>query len=61
MLSLVTSWKRRVVDDVFLRNVLPSLGSATQSTLAVEDQSGYMNVCFHFLGLKELVVLFSPL
>ena len=49
MLSLVTSWMRRMADDVLLRNVLLNLCSATQVTLAVKDQSCYVNVSFHFL------------
>ena len=48
-----------MADDVLLRNVVPNLCSATQGTLAVKDRSCYVGVTFHFLGSKELVVLFS--
>ena len=50
MLSLVTSWMRRMADDFLLRNVLPILCSATHSTFAVNDPSCYVNVSFHLLG-----------
>ena len=58
MMSLVTSWMRRMADDVLLRNVLPNLGSATRGTLEVKDQSYYVSVSSHLLGLKKLIVLF---
>ena len=60
MLSLLTSWKRRMTDDVLLRTVLPNLCSANRGTLAVKDQSCYVSVSFHFLGKKKLIFLFSP-
>ena len=50
-----------MADDVLLRTVLPNLGSATQGTFGVKDQSCYVSVAFHLMGYKELVVLFSPL
>ena len=53
MLSSVTCWMRRMADDVLLRTVLPSLCSATQGTFAVKDQSCYVSVAFHLLGIKR--------
>ena len=48
---LVTSWMRRMADDVLLRNILPNLCSASQGTLAVNGQSCYVNFySFHLLG-----------
>ena len=41
MMSLVTSWMKKMADDVLLRSVLPNLCSATQGTLAVKDQPWY--------------------
>ena len=49
-MSLVTSWMRRMADDVLLRNFLPNMCSATQGTFAVKDQSCYISVSSHFLG-----------
>ena len=47
-MNLVTSWMRRMADDILLRNVLLHLCSATQGTLAVKDQSCYVRVSFTF-------------
>ena len=49
-----------MADDVLLRTVLPNLGSVTQGTFAVKDQSCYVSVAFHFLVTKRAIVLFSP-
>ena len=58
MLSSVTTWMRRMADDVLLRTVLLKLCSAIQGTFAVKDQSSYVSVAFHLLGYKELSALF---
>ena len=61
ILSSVTSWMRKMADDVLRPSFLPNLGSATPSTLAVKDQCCFVSVSFHFTGIeKELLVLFSP-
>ena len=57
---LVTSWMRRMADDVLLRHILLHLCSATQGTLAVKDQSCSVSASFHSQGQEELIVLFSP-
>ena len=49
MLGLVTSWMKRMADDVLLRNVLHKLCSATQGTLAVNDQFCHVSASFHLL------------
>ena len=55
MLSLVTSWKKRMMpEDVLLRNTQPNWCLATQSILEMKDQAGYASASFHLLGQKKL-------
>ena len=50
VLSSVTSWKRRMAEDVLLRTVLSNLLPAIPGIPAVKDQSCYVSVFFHFFG-----------
>ena len=59
MMSSVTSWMRRMADDVLLRSVLPNLCSAIPGTLVVKGQFCNIDASCHLLGFWELVLLFS--
>ena len=43
-------WKKRMAVNILLRIVLPTLGSATRSTLARKNQSCSVCVSFHLVG-----------
>ena len=59
MLSLVTSWKKRMMAvDVRLRSIQPNLCLATQDTLVFQDRVDYSITSCHLLGCMGFPFLF---